>query len=289
MKQQRLKHQESNQLILEYLNTYNEKEKEYHYITTGATQNDRHYLTTPVIIGKYDITDVTLRKKYKKHGIKYKDYFKSDGKVLVSELFLSKHNIKLIPKDKLVRNSITKEKHIGAKFPYTIALDQNNLKDNKLNPSQGNKQQLISELKKMHWDEFITISTGKFMDQNDWDQAILKFSDLLALKTNSVDIRIAYSTEVSINIREKKVTKYDCNHRHIHLFLNHGGNPIIPKVIKTIFLSAMDYSKFKRYEYQAIPFVENIFGENYILKTYKSEKDCFAMCAPDQMVLNKKV
>jgi hypothetical protein len=289
MKQQRLKHQESNQLILEYLNTYNEKEKEYHYITTGATQNDRHYLTTPVIIGKYDITDVTLRKKYKKHGIKYKDYFKSDGKVLVSELFLSKHNIKLIPKDKLVRNSITKERHIGAKFPYTKALDQNNQKVNKLNPSQGNKQQLISELKKMHWDEFITISTGKFMDQNDWDQAILKFSDLLAVKSNNIDLRIAYSTEISIDIRHKRVTKYDCNHRHIHLFLNHGGNPIIPKIIKSTFLLAMDYTKFNRYEYHAIPFVEDIFGENYIMKTHNYEKDCFSMCAPDQNILSKSL
>jgi len=287
MKQQRLKHQETNQPQFEHLYAYNEKIKQTHYVLTGATFNNRHFLTTPVIIGKYDTTDVTLRKKYKKNGIYQKDYFNADGKVLVSEIFLEKQNIKLIPKDKPVRNSITKERHIGAKFPYTKALDQNNLKDNKLNPSQGNKQQLISELKKMHWDEFITISTGKFMDQNDWDQAILKFSDLLALKTNSVDIRIAYSTEVSINIREKKVTKYDCNHRHIHLFLNHGGNPIIPKVIKTIFLSAMDYSKFKRYEYQAIPFVENIFGENYIMKTHNYEKDCFSMCAPDQNILSR--
>lgn len=285
MKQQRLKHQESNQLILEYLNTYNEKEKEYHYITTGATQNDRHYLTTPVIIGKYDITDVTLRKKYKKHGIKYKDYFKSDGKVLVSELFLSKHNIKLIPKDKLVRNSITKERHIGAKFPYTKALDQNDVKDNKLNPSQGNKQQLISELKKMHWDEFITISTGKFMDQNDWDQAILKFSDLLAIKEKNINLRIAYSTEVSIDIRHQRVTKYENNHRHIHLFLNYGGNQIIPKVIKSTFLTAMNYSKFNRYEYLAVPFQEDLFGENYIMKTYNYEKDCFSMCVPDQKII----
>jgi hypothetical protein len=84
------------------------------------------------------------------------------------------------------------------------------------------------------------------------------------------------------------VTKYDCNHRHIHLFLNRGGNPIIPKVIKTTFLSAMDYSKFNKYEYHAIPFVDDIFGENYIMKTHNYEKDCFAMCAPDQNILNKQ-
>lgn len=285
MKQQRLKHQETNQPKVEQLYAYNEKNKQFHYITTGATFNDRHYLTTPVIIGKYDITDITLRKKYKELGTKNKDYFISDGKVLVSELFLSKHNIKLIPKDKLVRNSITKERHIGAKFPYTKALDQTHLKYNKLNLIQGKKQQLISELKKMHWDEFITISTGKFMDQNDWDQAILKFSDLLAIKEKNINLRIAYSTEVSIDIRHQRVTKYENNHRHIHLFLNYGGNQIIPKVIKTTFLTAMNYSKFNRYEYLAVPFQDDLFGENYIMKTYNYEKDCFSMCAPSQSIL----
>ncbi len=150
---------------------------------------------------------------------------------------------------------------------------------------------LVSELKKMHWDEFITISTGqyKYMDQNNWDQTILKFSDLLAVKTNNIDIRIAYSTEVSIDIRHKRATKYEHNHRHIHLFLNYGGEPIKPEVTKLVFLKAMGYSKFDDYEYHTEPFEEDLFGENYILKTYKSEKDCFAMCAPDQMVLNKKV
>ena len=51
-------------------------------------------------------------------------------------------------------------------------------------------------------------------------------------------------------------------------------------------MSAMDYTKFNRYEYHAIPFVENIFGENYIMKTHNHEKDCFSMCAPDQNILN---
>ena len=286
MRQQKSTVTEIKQPKLELLYAYNERTKQSHYITTGATFNDRHYLTTPVIIGKYDTTDVTLRKKYKKHGIFNKDYFRSDGKVLISEIFLDKQNIKLIPKDKLVRNSITKERHVGAKFPYKKATNAAILKGNKTNLS--NKDLIVGELKKMHWDEFITISTGqyKYMDQNNWDQAILKFSDLLALKTNTIDIRIAYSTEVSIDIRHRRVTKYDCNHRHIHLFLNHGGNPIIPKVVKTTFLAAMDYSKFDRYEYHTEPFEEDLFGENYIMKTYNYEKDCFAMCAPDQNILN---
>lgn len=271
-----------NQPKLELLYAFNEKNKQSYYVTTGATFNDRHYLTTPVIIGKYDTTDVTLRKKYKKHGKFNKDYFVSDGKVLVSEIFLDKQNIKLIPQDKLVRNSITKEKHVGAKFPYKKALISNNK-----NKKQTNKQLLISEIEKMHWDEFITISTGqhKYMDQNNWDSAILKFSDLLATKAKNIDLRIAYSTEVSIDIRHKRVTKYEHTHRHIHLFLDYGGKPIIPKIIKSCFLTAMDYAKFNRYEYLAIPFEEGIYGENYILKTYNYEKDCFSMCAPDQKIL----
>jgi len=286
MRQQKSTVTEIKQPKLELLYAYNERTKQSHYITTGATFNDRHYLTTPVIIGKYDTTDVTLRKKYKKHGIFNKDYFRSDGKVLISEIFLDKQNIKLIPKDKLVRNSITKERHVGAKFPYQKAINSAILKGNKTNLS--NKDLIVGELKKMHWDEFITISTGqyKYMDQNNWDQAILKFSDLLALKTNNIDLRIAYSTEVSIDIRHKRVTKYENNHRHIHLFLNYGGELIIPKVIKKTFLTAMDYSKFDRYEYHTEPFEEDLFGENYIMKTYNYEKDCFAMCAPDQNILN---
>lgn len=271
-----------NQPKLEQLYAYNEKNNQSYFVTTGATFNDRHYLTTPVIIGRYDTTDVTLRKKYKKHGKINKDYFISDGKVLVSETFLDKQNIKLIPKDKLVRNSITKERHVGAKFPYQKAPNALIRK-----AKETNKQLIINEIKKMHWDEFITISTGsdKFMDQNNWDNAILKFSDLLAIKTNNVDLRIAYSTEVSIDIRHQRVTIYEHNHRHMHLFLDYGGHPIIPKVIKNSFLNAMNYSKFKRYEYLAKPFEEGMFGENYILKTYNYEKDCFSMCAPDQGVL----
>ncbi|MFY7988426.1 MAG: hypothetical protein ACOVNP_06040 [Flavobacterium sp.] len=289
MRQQKFTAPEVKQPKLEQLYAYNERTKQSHFITTGATFNDRHFLTTPVIIGKYDTTDVTLRKKYKKYGKLNKDYFVSDGKVLVSEIFLDKQNIKLIPKDKKVRNSITKEIHVGAKFPYQKAINLTHLKGKQSNLSINNKEMLVSELKNMHWDEFITISTGqyKYMDQNNWDQAILKFSDLLALKTNTVDIRIAYSTEVSIDIRHKRVTKYDCNHRHIHLFLNYGGKPIIPKVLKSTFLLAMDYKNFNRHEYFAIPFVDDIFGENYIMKTHNYEKDCFSMCAPDQNILSR--
>jgi hypothetical protein len=273
--------------ILEQLFAYNEKNKTSEFITTGATFNDIHYLTTPVIIGKYDITDVTLRKKYKKQGRINKDYFFSDGRTFISEPFLSKNDINPIPKNKTVRNSITKEKHKGPKFPY-IRFDNSEeekmeqLKRN--NPTLYNRERMISELKKMHWDEFITISIGKFMSQNDWDQAILNFTDLLAIQTKSLKIRIAYSTEVSIDIRHKRVTKYENNHRHIHLFLDYGGAKVIQKILKNVFLSAMNYNKFKRYEYYSEPFKNDLFGENYIMKTYKYETDCFAMCSPTQSI-----
>jgi uncharacterized protein YggL (DUF469 family) len=272
---------------LEQVYAINEKNNITEFITTGATYNDLHYLTTPVIIGRFNISDVTLRKKYKKQGRMNKDYFFSDGRTFISENFLSKHNIKPIPITKTVRNSITNEKHTGPKFPYKKH-DNSEEKENELpkqnNPRKHDENKMIAELKKMHWDEFITISTGqyKFMDQNSWDQAILDFTDLLALQTKSLKIRVAYSTEVSIDIRHQRVTKYDNNHRHIHLFLDYGGAPVIQKTLKKAFLTAMNYSKFSRYEYHSMPFQDDLFGENYILKTYKYESDCFSMCAPRQ-------
>ncbi len=235
-----------NQPQLELLNAYNEKNKIMEYISTGATFNNIHYISTPVIIGKYDTSDVTLRKKYKKEGKYMKDYFFSDGRVFVSEIFLKKQNINLIPTNKTVRNSITKEHHTGPKFPYTKFDNSQETKMEQLmlnNPALYNGKLIINELKKMHWDEFITISTGKFMDQNSWDQAMLNFTDLLALQTKSLKIRIAYSTEVSIDIRHKRVTKYENNHRHIHLFLDYGGSSIIPKVQKPVKLTTPDRFK----------------------------------------------
>jgi hypothetical protein len=283
-----IKKKNNNQVIIEQLRAMNLKNKTPYLVTTGATFNNEHYLTTPVIIGRYAVSDVTLRKKYMKEGIIFKDYIPSDGKILVSESFLYKHNIKLIPKDKLVRNSITKERHVGEKFPYSKAIKQNTdkLKNQNINdPVNQNKQLIIKELKKMHWDEFITISTSYFMDQNAWDIAMLDFCDYLALKSKSLGIRVAYSTELSIDIRHKRVSKYDNSHRHIHLFLNYGCAPVEPKTLKELFLKAMRYPKFKRYEYEIELFKKDSFGENYILKTYKNETDCFSLCAPNQSIL----
>jgi hypothetical protein len=283
-----IKKKNNNQVIIEQLRAMNLKTKTPYLVTTGATFNNEHYLTTPVIIGRYVVSDVTLRKKYMKEGIIFKDFIPSDGKILISESFLSKHNFKLIPQDKLVRNSITKEHHVGEKFPYSKPIKQNTEKLKKQNindPVSQNKQLIIKELKKMHWDEFITISTSYFMDQNAWDIAILDFCDYLALKSKSLGIRVAYSTELSIDIRHKRVSKYDNSHRHIHLFLNYGGAPVEPKTLKELFLKAMRYPKFKRYEYEIEPFKKDSFGENYILKTYKNETDCFSLCAPNQSIL----
>lgn len=283
-----IKKKNNNQVIIEQLRAMNLKTKTPYLVTTGATFNNEHYLTTPVIIGRYAVSDVTLRKKYMKEGIIFKDYIPSDGKILISESFLSKHNFKLIPKDKLVRNSITKERHVGEKFPYSKAIKQNRDKLKKeiiYDPVNYNKYLIVTELKKMQWNEFITISTTRnFMDQNAWDQAMLDFCDFLAKESKTLNIRIAYSTEISIDIRHKRVTKYETSHRHLHLFLNYGGVPVIPKVLKKLFLKSMRYSKFNRYEYEMEPFEKGCFGENYILKTYRNETDCFSLCAPNQSI-----
>jgi hypothetical protein len=74
---------------------YDEKTGSIHQVTTGATMNYTHYLSTSIITENYRITDTTLRKKYKTNGVENRDYFYSDNKVLVSESFLKKINVKM--------------------------------------------------------------------------------------------------------------------------------------------------------------------------------------------------
>lgn len=268
---------------IEQCYAYDEKLNISYFVTTGATLNNKHFLTTPVIVSRYLISDNTLRKKYIKYGKINIDYIYSDGKVLVSEDLINKLKIKEIPIGFAHRNSITRKHQIGKCFPYNIV--KSSAESNKIDDNL--KKSIIKEIKNMSWDEFITIApTTKFIDQDMWDNAMLKFTDILGSKYRSKNLKIAYSTERSINIRNKYVnSKFDNNHRHIHLFLNKDGIDIKPLKLKKAFLSAMDMSKFKRYEYYSEPFKKDIFGENYILKTYSNETDCFSMCVPDQSIL----
>jgi hypothetical protein len=149
-------------------------------------------------------------------------------------------------------------------------------------PLQKILKMKISEIKNMNWDDFITIATTAYMSREDWDIAIMKYTDLLAKNLRTKNIRIAYSTELSIDIKNKHViSKYDDNHRHIHFFLFRDGNTVDSNQLENTMLNALGKSKFRKWEYFAEPFKNEFYGENYILKTYNKDSDCFSMCAPE--------
>lgn len=262
---------------------YDEKNQSTYLVTTGATLNNNHYLTTAVITNNYKITDTTLRKKYVDNGIINKDYFYSDNKVLVGESFLEKMKIK-----RKNRPNNTDKIHNNLQIPYTKAINKQDQISTALmnnNYREFMKRGIINEIKQMKWDDFITIATGSFMSQDDWDVAMMNFVDLLSQKLKSKDILAAYSTEKSINIRASVITKYDSDHRHVHLLLNRNNKRINNLSIKKLFLKSIKKTRFKRYEYHVEPFNKNLYGENYILKTYNNESDCFSLVAPLQSEL----
>jgi len=259
---------------------YDEKTKSTYLVTTGATINNNHYLTTAVITNNFKITDTTLRKKYVENGAINKDYFYSDNKVLVGESFLEKMKIKRKnrPNNKGIINN-------NLQIPYIKALnmqDQTSIELMNNNFKEYMKRGIINEIKVMKWDDFIAIATGSFMSQDDWDVAMMKFIDLLSQKLKAKNILAAYSTERSINIRSSVITKYDSDHRHIHLLLNRNGRCINNLAIKKLFLQSINKTSFKRYEFHSVPFKKELYGENYILKTYNNESDCFSLVAPLQ-------
>ncbi len=259
---------------------YDEKNQSTYIVTTGATINYKHFLTTAVITHNYKTTDTTLRKKYVKYGTENSDYFYSDNKVLVSESFIEK--MKIRRKDSI--NHIGNI-HSNLQIPYKKVIDiQSQVTEDLINNNfqEYLRRCLIKEIKTMKWDDFITIATGSFMSQDDWDVAMMKFIDILAIELNSKDVLAAYSTERSINIRASTITKYDSKHRHVHLLLNRHNKKINNLALKKLFLESIKKTSFKRYEYHIEPFNKNLYGENYILKTYNNESDCFSLVAPLQ-------
>ena len=61
--------------IYEQCLTIDKKNNKYIKITTGATINDQHYLTTTMVIAKFKISENSLRKLYTSKGKEFKDYF----------------------------------------------------------------------------------------------------------------------------------------------------------------------------------------------------------------------
>ena len=235
-------------------------------ITTGATINDQHYLTTPMVIMKFKISENSLRKLYTSKGKEFEDYFYSDTRTFLNERFLFYNKIKT--------------RKASRRLPYNIIKPPQE-KKYKID-TKSIKGKIIAEVKKMNWDDFITISTAAYMSREDWDVAIMKYTDILAKDLGTKNIRIAYSTELSIDIKNKHViSKYDDNQRHIHFFLFRDGNSLDGDRLERVMLKALGKSKFSKHEYFAEPFKEELFGENYILKTYNKDSDCFSMCAPE--------
>lgn len=240
------------------------------WITTGATINDQHYLTTQMVVTKFKISENSLRNLYTNKGKETEDYFYSDTRTLINERFLFNNKIKTRKASRLI--------------PYNV-LSLQQEKKYKIN-TKSIKGKIIAEVKKMNWDDFITIATTAYMSREDWDLAIMKYTDILAKNLGTKNIRIAYSTELSIDIKNKHViSKYDDNHRHIHFFLFRAGITLDKDLLESVMLNALGKSKFNKREYFAEPFKEELYGENYILKTYKKDSDCFSMCAPDPSIV----
>jgi hypothetical protein len=235
-------------------------------ITTGATINDQHYLTTQMVVTKFKISENSLRKLYVTKGKEFKDYFYSDARTFLNERFLFYNKIKT--------------RKASRKTAYNI-IEAPKDKTYKVN-TKSIKGKIISEIKKMNWDDFITIATTSYMSREDWDIAIMKYTDILAKNLGTKNIRIAYSTELSIDIKNKyAISKYDDSHCHIHFFLFKDGNTVDGNQLKNVMLKVLGKSKFRKWEYFAEPFRKEFYVENYILKTHNKDSDCFSMCAPD--------
>lgn len=236
-------------------------------ITTGATINDQHFLTSTMVIAKFKTSENSLRKLYTSKGKEFEDYFYSDARIFLNERFLFHNKIKT--------------RKVSRPVPYNV-IKPPRQKEHKIDTTSM-KGKIISEIKKMNWDDFISIATTAYMSREDWDIAIMKYTDLLAKNLRTKNIRIAYSTELSIDIKNKHViSKYDDNHRHIHFFLYRDGKTVDSNQLKNGMLKVLGKSKFRKWEYFAEQFKEEMYGENYILKTYNKDSDCFSMCAPDQ-------
>ncbi len=262
----------------------------YEYISTGATISDELYISLPTILGQYDTTDPTIRKYLTEKAQFETDYFYSDGKLFIKESFLKtywKHkNI-----DKETFHPYRKTRIKGAKLPYTLPSrllskeDKEKFftKTSNIIVRNNDKQLLLSELKSQNWDFFITIHTRKLMTEDEWSYTLMKFIDLLSNHTNNKSLRLAYSTEYSIKESgDSRVSKYQSQHRHCHMFLNMDSEHIKLETIKIFFLRAMNRKKFHRLEYHLAMYDKSLWGANYILKEYNINKNSFSLCVPIQ-------
>ena len=262
-------------------------EGKYEYIRTGATFNNQSYIALPTILGMYDTTDPTLRKYLKENGKPEFDYFLADGRLFIQEQFLVKNHFHLKSKTKSTFHPYRKIRIAGSKVPYTLTSKHlpagEREKIFSISKKKSSiKQLIISELKKINWDYFITIHTKNFTSQDDWDLMMLNFMDKLGVHLNNSNISAAYSTEFSILGNDPRKSKYQQEHRHIHILLSRDKESIKLETIKGLFLEAMDRKRFNKEEYHLVMYDKSQWATNYILKEYNINKSCFSMVSPNK-------
>lgn len=242
------------------------------YISTGATLNKIEYISLPTILGMYATTDPTIRKYLKKNGQKDIDYFLSDGKLFISCNFLNKNHF--YPKKENIStfHPYRKTRIKGCVVPYSI------IEDDSKNCSTV-KGKISKELNKTNWDYFIHINTIKYISSDDWDIIMDRFINLLSNHLNSKNVYAAYSKEKSID-ETRNTTKYESNHCHAHILLYRDSKMIKLDTVKSLFLQAMNITKFKKKEYFLQMYDKSLDGIGYTLKRFDEKESNFSMIYP---------
>jgi hypothetical protein len=260
------------------------KEGNQEYIRTGATYNNASYISLPVILAMYSTSDPTLRKYLRDYGTG-SDSFLADGRLFIREQFLKQNRISLKTSNTTTYHPYKKGKITGARLPYNISsnqltkLEKSVIFNSNQNPSDI-KKQLITELKKLNWDYFITINTASKVKQDDWDLIMLKFIDQLADVVQDKNVLAAYSTEFEYEKMDERISLQTSSHRHLHLLLNKNTNYIQINTIKGLLLSSMGRKSFKKNEFHLSMYNKSMWATSYIMKQFKSNSDCFSMVSP---------
>lgn len=260
------------------------KEGNQEYIRTGATFNNIEYISMPVILAMYCTSDPTLRKYLKDRGTA-QDYFLADGRLFISLQFLKENRFYLKSKNTSTYHPYKKEKITGARLPYIISnskpsLDKEDVKDSIKCKCTLDKEKIVSELKKVNWDYFITINTSSHTSQDYWDLTMLKFIDQLSDVVNDKGVLAAYSTEFDYDNTDRRIRILSSNHRHLHLLVMKNANSIHLKTIKGLLLSAMGRKTFRKNEFHISMYDKSMWATTYILKQYNSNPSCFSLISP---------
>lgn len=252
------------------------KEGKKEYISTGATLNNLSYISLPVVLAIYDVSDPTLRKYIRTYG-KDQDSFLSDGKLYINTLFLKKNRIFYKAASKETYYHYRKTKIKGQQFPYTLLKSENKL----LQTVPDLKSKLDNELKNINWDYFISINPKASYSKDFWDNSMLKLADILGYELNDPNIKIAYSTEIDV-LPNFEMQYKPTNRRHIHILICKNNSFIKIETIKGFILRAMNRKKFNLREIKISMYDKNDNATGYILKQLNFNKDAFSLVVPHQ-------